>query len=170
MAVVATVVVVVVALEAAGATEAAEARGAGAIWTTSSWPAPTLTTCERCQLLLSAARACLQSAPLARAAAELWACHSGWVHRAHASLPRVPPPPPRAACSAKFEKNFYMEHPNVTGRTDDEVEAYRQTKQIHVYGEGVPKPVTTFEEASFPGLLLDAAGCWVQAPATPTAA
>lgn len=51
----------------------------------------------------------------------------------------------------KFEKNFYLEHPAVTARTDEEVEAYRASRQIHVYGEGVPKPVTTFEEASFPG-------------------
>lgn len=50
-----------------------------------------------------------------------------------------------------FEKNFYYEHPAVTARTAAEVEAYRQSRQIHVYGEGVPKPVTTFEEASFPG-------------------
>lgn len=39
------------------------------------------------------------------------------------------------------------------GRTDEEVTAYRAQRQIHVYGEGVPKPCTTFEEASFPGVL-----------------
>ncbi len=55
----------------------------------------------------------------------------------------------------KFEKNFYMEHPAVRSRTDAEVQAYRQQRQIHVYGEGVPKPVTSFEEASFPGVVAD---------------
>ncbi len=44
-----------------------------------------------------------------------------------------------------------LEHPAVTARTDDEIMAYRAKRQIHVYGDGVPKPVTTFEEASFPG-------------------
>jgi hypothetical protein len=39
----------------------------------------------------------------------------------------------------------------VRSRTDEEVNSYRLQRQIHVYGEGVPKPCTTFEEASFPG-------------------
>jgi len=51
----------------------------------------------------------------------------------------------------KFEKNFYLEHPAVRARTDADIEAYRNSRQIHVYGDGVPKPVTNFEEASFPG-------------------
>jgi ATP-dependent RNA helicase DDX5/DBP2 len=54
---------------------------------------------------------------------------------------------------AVFEKNFYIQHPAVSDRTSEEVEAYRQRHQIHVYGDGVPKPVTSFEEASFPGKL-----------------
>jgi ATP-dependent RNA helicase DDX5/DBP2 len=44
-----------------------------------------------------------------------------------------------------------QEHPVVRARTDEQVAAYRAQRQIHVYGEGVPKPCTTFEEASFPG-------------------
>lgn len=50
-----------------------------------------------------------------------------------------------------FEKNFYHEHPAVTARTDVETAAYRALKEIHVEGHGVPKPVASFEEASFPG-------------------
>lgn len=50
-----------------------------------------------------------------------------------------------------FEKNFYHEHPAVTARTDAEIAAYRDTREIHIEGHDVPKPVTTFEEASFPG-------------------
>lgn len=42
----------------------------------------------------------------------------------------------------------------VQRRTDAEIEAYRRKRQIHVYGEGVPKPVETFEEASFPEYVL----------------
>jgi len=53
-----------------------------------------------------------------------------------------------------FEKNFYVEHPAVTALTEDEVTAYRRKREITVEGRNVPKPVRTFEEASFPGILL----------------
>lgn len=49
-----------------------------------------------------------------------------------------------------FEKRFYHEHPAVTARSEQEIEEYRRMKQIHVTGKGVPRPVSTFEEASFP--------------------
>lgn len=52
-----------------------------------------------------------------------------------------------------FEKNFYHEHPAVTARSDTEIAAYRARREIHIEGHDVPKPVTTFEEASFPGKL-----------------
>lgn len=51
-----------------------------------------------------------------------------------------------------FEKDFYVEHPSVAARSDEEVEQFRKQHQVHVQGTGVPKPVTTFEEASFPGV------------------
>ena len=51
---------------------------------------------------------------------------------------------------APFEKDFYLEHPAVTARSEAEIEEYRARKEIHIYGEGVPRPVTTFLEASFP--------------------
>lgn len=71
-------------------------------------------------------------------------------------------------------QNFYLEHPDVSKRTAEEIEEYRRKKDMwvillsiaiegrwlmrppcrhacsHVYGDGVPKPVATFEEASFP--------------------
>lgn len=50
------------------------------------------------------------------------------------------------------------EHPAVTARSDEEVKRYRDSRDIHVSGEGVPKPVTTFEEASFPGGWVSAGG------------
>jgi hypothetical protein len=56
-----------------------------------------------------------------------------------------------------FEKNFYHEHPAVTARSDVEIAAYRDKREIHIEGHDVPKPVTTFEEASFPG-RIDKAG------------
>lgn len=53
-----------------------------------------------------------------------------------------------------FEKNFYMEHPDVTRRTDTEAEEWRRSKNITVFGRGIPKPVYTFEEASMPEYVL----------------
>ncbi len=50
-----------------------------------------------------------------------------------------------------LNQNFYYEHPAVTARSESEVQRYRESRDIHVTGEGVPKPVTTFDEASFPG-------------------
>jgi len=44
-----------------------------------------------------------------------------------------------------FEKNFYMEHPHVTGRSDHEAQRWRQQHSIVIQGEGVPKPTLTFE-------------------------
>lgn len=55
---------------------------------------------------------------------------------------------------SKFEKNFYKEHPDVKKITSYEAEDYRKRKQILVHGREVPKPIRTFEEASFPGIIL----------------
>lgn len=56
----------------------------------------------------------------------------------------------------KFEKNFYVEHPAVAARSWDEVDEFRKKHEITVVGKNVPKPVTTFEEASFPSYVYDA--------------
>lgn len=53
-----------------------------------------------------------------------------------------------------FEKNFYIEHPNVTKRSPEEADAWRASKQIVVHGDDIPKPVMTFEEASMPEYIL----------------
>jgi ATP-dependent RNA helicase DDX5/DBP2 len=55
----------------------------------------------------------------------------------------------------KFEKSFYKEHPNVSGRSDSEVAAFRREKQITIFGHDVPKPVTTFDEAGFPNYVIN---------------
>ena len=51
----------------------------------------------------------------------------------------------------KFEKNFYMEHPAVSKRSDADADKWRESVGIKILGRGVPKPVMTFEEASMPG-------------------
>ena len=53
-----------------------------------------------------------------------------------------------------FTKDFYVEHPNVTARSDGEVASFRREKDINVEGSDVPKPVSSFEEASFPDYVL----------------
>ena len=53
-----------------------------------------------------------------------------------------------------FEKDFYIEHPDVSKRPDAEAQAWRASKQIVVVGQGVPKPCLTFEEGSMPEYVL----------------
>jgi ATP-dependent RNA helicase DDX5/DBP2 len=55
---------------------------------------------------------------------------------------------------SKFEKDFYQEHPVVTQRTAKEVELFRAQQDVLVEGRDVPKPIQTFEEASFPDYIL----------------
>ncbi len=54
----------------------------------------------------------------------------------------------------KFEKAFYKEHPAVAARSQPEVDAYRKQNQMSVQGRNVPKPVTAFDEAGFPGYVM----------------
>ncbi|KAB5595796.1 RNA helicase [Ceratobasidium theobromae] len=55
----------------------------------------------------------------------------------------------------KFEKNFYREHPRVAARSDAEISEFRRQKEMKVQGQGIPRPVTTFEEAGFPDYILN---------------
>ena len=55
---------------------------------------------------------------------------------------------------AQFEKNFYMEHPAVTACTEAEVQEIRKKADMTIIGNDVPKPVRTFDEASFPSYVL----------------
>lgn len=62
----------------------------------------------------------------------------------HWDLNKLPP----------FEKNFYIEHPDVTKREETEAARWRTKHGITVQGHGIPKPVFTFEEASMPEYVL----------------
>ncbi|KAH8781476.1 ATP-dependent RNA helicase dbp-2 [Diaporthe sp. PMI_573] len=55
----------------------------------------------------------------------------------------------------KFEKSFYKEHPDVSGRSDAEVEKFRRDHSIAIFGTEVPRPVETFDEAGFPRYVMD---------------
>ncbi|KAL1957310.1 hypothetical protein VTO42DRAFT_6099 [Malbranchea cinnamomea] len=54
----------------------------------------------------------------------------------------------------KFEKSFYKEHPDVTNRSEQEIQAFRKEHQMTVYGKNVPRPVQTFDEAGFPQYVM----------------
>lgn len=49
-----------------------------------------------------------------------------------------------------FEKNFYTEHPAVASRSFEHVDAYRRQHEISIFGQNIPKPVESFDEANFP--------------------
>lgn len=53
-----------------------------------------------------------------------------------------------------FEKNLYVESPFVAAMSEQEAMAYRARRDITVQGDDVPKPIRTFEEASFPGIVI----------------
>ena len=53
-----------------------------------------------------------------------------------------------------FEKNFYVETSSVAERSMQEVDAIRRERDIKIFGNNVPKPVTTFEEVGFPEHIL----------------
>eukprot|EP00931_Biecheleriopsis_adriatica_P059615 TRINITY_DN356_c0_g1_i2.p1 TRINITY_DN356_c0_g1~~TRINITY_DN356_c0_g1_i2.p1 ORF type:complete len:503 (+),score=105.81 TRINITY_DN356_c0_g1_i2:105-1613(+) len=56
----------------------------------------------------------------------------------------------------KFEKDFYQQHPDVSAMPEQEADRLRQSKNITIVdGRNVPKPVRTFEEASFPEYVLE---------------
>ncbi|OJJ82421.1 DEAD-box ATP-dependent RNA helicase DBP2 [Aspergillus glaucus CBS 516.65] len=54
----------------------------------------------------------------------------------------------------KFEKAFYKEHPDVTNRSQQEVDDFRKKHEMAVQGKDIPRPVETFDEAGFPQYVL----------------
>jgi len=54
----------------------------------------------------------------------------------------------------KFEKNFYIEDPRVRDMTPAQLEQCRKDMDLQIFGHNVPNPVSTFEEAGFPGYVL----------------
>ncbi|CAN6457169.1 unnamed protein product [Victoria cruziana] len=53
-----------------------------------------------------------------------------------------------------FEKNFYIESPDVSSMTESEVEDYRRRRQITVEGRDIPKPVKNFRDVGFPDYVM----------------
>jgi len=55
---------------------------------------------------------------------------------------------------AVFQKNFYHQHPSITAMSEEQVKDWRTSYDIHVTGRNVPRPITGFREANFPGYLM----------------
>ena len=54
----------------------------------------------------------------------------------------------------KFEKSFYHEHPDVSNRSQRDIDEFRKKEQMSVQGRNVPRPIETFDEAGFPQYVL----------------
>lgn len=54
----------------------------------------------------------------------------------------------------KFEKNFYVEDPRITARSEREINQFRAEKEIQVFGKNIPKPISNFSEAGFPDYIM----------------
>ncbi|EGO24597.1 hypothetical protein SERLADRAFT_449372 [Serpula lacrymans var. lacrymans S7.9] len=54
----------------------------------------------------------------------------------------------------RFEKNFYVEDKRVSSRSERDIDEFRRSKEIKVQGRGVPRPVSSFDEAGFPEYIM----------------
>ena len=52
-----------------------------------------------------------------------------------------------------FEKNFYVETLGIASMTENEVKEYHNRREITIDGRDIPKPVKSFGEAGFPGII-----------------
>ena len=51
-----------------------------------------------------------------------------------------------------FTKDFYTEHPEITKRSDAEVEQFRKEASMIIHGSNIPKPFERFENSGLPGV------------------
>ncbi|XP_023019106.2 uncharacterized protein [Leptinotarsa decemlineata] len=54
-----------------------------------------------------------------------------------------------------FKKDFYVPHPSVSNRSLQEINEWRQSKEISLKGKNIPDPVFSFEEAGFPDYVMN---------------
>ncbi|KAJ3396080.1 ATP-dependent RNA helicase dbp2, partial [Lobulomyces angularis] len=55
---------------------------------------------------------------------------------------------------SKFEKNFYVENPEISKMSQSEVDEFRRKFDIRINGSDIPKPVSKFEQIPFPKYVL----------------
>ena len=65
---------------------------------------------------------------------------------------------PDAAQLPAVQRDFYLEHPDVSSLTPEQVQALRSQLSITIHGDAArcPNPVGSFVQASFPQYILDA--------------
>ncbi|XP_011157859.1 ATP-dependent RNA helicase dbp2 isoform X1 [Solenopsis invicta] len=54
-----------------------------------------------------------------------------------------------------LRKDFYIEHPAVRNRSNEEMNRFRENTEITVKGEHVPNPIQYFEEGNFPPYVME---------------
>ncbi|RLU23438.1 hypothetical protein DMN91_003642 [Ooceraea biroi] len=54
-----------------------------------------------------------------------------------------------------IRKDFYIEHPSVRNRSNEEVSQFRESAEITVKGDNVPNPIQFFEEGNFPPYVME---------------
>jgi ATP-dependent RNA helicase DDX5/DBP2 len=54
-----------------------------------------------------------------------------------------------------FKKDFYVEHPDVSLMTQQEVKAFRDENQMTLDGQNIPRPMATFAQANWPKGIAD---------------
>lgn len=54
----------------------------------------------------------------------------------------------------KFEKNFYKEDPEIAKMSDEQIEKFRKDNEMKIFGNDVPRPIETFDQAGFPDYVL----------------
>lgn len=54
-----------------------------------------------------------------------------------------------------FEKNFYIQHPEIAGLSEDKIKEYRKSENMKVKGRDVPRPIMSFGYLGFSEQLVD---------------
>jgi ATP-dependent RNA helicase DDX5/DBP2 len=54
----------------------------------------------------------------------------------------------------KFEKNFYIEHPDLKALSEEDASEFRRKHNLTTEGRDVPKPIMTFIQAGFPDYIM----------------
>eukprot|EP00039_Didymoeca_costata_P032423 m.37772 g.37772 ORF g.37772 m.37772 type:complete len:522 (+) comp9350_c1_seq1:151-1716(+) len=55
----------------------------------------------------------------------------------------------------KFDKDFYVEHDKTANRSESDISKFRKDAKITCAGHNIPRPILTFDEANFPGYVMD---------------
>ena len=54
-----------------------------------------------------------------------------------------------------FKKNFYTPHRDISNRSNNEINQYRNDMAMTIIGKDIPYPITRFQEANFPDYIMN---------------